>query len=105
MGLLDMIRGRHEAQMVETMARVDTPSIDEKPHVGNDVNISACHPDQSQPEKVNPQAQPGIQKAEAAALVWSKKVVIGTYAWYARTFLRESYPNPPPSRIEPRKTD
>jgi len=33
------------------------------------------------PDEITASAQPGIQKAEAAALVWSKKAVYATYAW------------------------
>lgn len=39
------------------------------------------------PDKVNQNAQAGIRKAEAAALVWSKSAVYGIFAWYV-FFLR-----------------
>lgn len=35
----------------------------------------------SQPEHVTENAHLGLQKAEAVALVWGKKVVWCTYAW------------------------
>lgn len=37
---------------------------------------------QQHPDRVTAGAQAGIQKAEAAALVWSKKAIFATYAWY-----------------------
>ena len=33
------------------------------------------------PDEITRNAYAGVQKAEAAALVWSKKAVILTYAW------------------------
>ena len=36
---------------------------------------------QQRPDQVTAGAQIGQQKAEAAALVWSKKAVYATYAW------------------------
>jgi hypothetical protein len=33
------------------------------------------------PDKVTQDAHIGVQKAEAAAMVWSKKVVYATYGW------------------------
>lgn len=33
------------------------------------------------PDKVTSYVEPGVQKAEAAALVWSKNAVWATYAW------------------------
>lgn len=34
------------------------------------------------PDEITHHAQAGIQKAEATALVWSRKALYGTYAWY-----------------------
>lgn len=36
---------------------------------------------QEHPDVVNEKAQAGLKKAEAAALVWDKKIVWGIYAW------------------------
>ncbi|CAN8098833.1 unnamed protein product [Discula destructiva] len=36
---------------------------------------------QAHPDQVTATAEPGVQKAEAAALVWPKWAVYGTYAW------------------------
>ena len=36
---------------------------------------------QNHPNEVTVDAQPGVRKAEAAALVWSKPAVYATYAW------------------------
>lgn len=80
MGLLEMIRGRIEARMVEDIT-IDAHPINEKAQIGDAVPSESHHTDQAHIDKVNPHAQAGIQKAEAAALVWSKKVVVGTYIW------------------------
>jgi hypothetical protein len=37
---------------------------------------------QQHPDAITQEAHLGVQKAEAAALVWSKKAVYATYAWY-----------------------
>lgn len=36
---------------------------------------------QEHPDQVTQDTDLGVQKAEAAALVWSKKAVLATYAW------------------------
>lgn len=36
---------------------------------------------QAHPDQITAYAQPGVQKAEAAALVWSKTTVYLLYAW------------------------
>ena len=41
---------------------------------------------EAHPDQVTKDAQLGVQKAEAAALVWSKKAVYATYAWYIPFF-------------------
>ena len=33
------------------------------------------------PDEVSANAADGVRKAEAVALVWSKKAVVATYAW------------------------
>lgn len=45
------------------------------------------------PNQVTQDAQPGIQKAEATALVWSSKALYSTYAWYVNKdkMLQEKY--------------
>ena len=40
---------------------------------------------QTHPDQVTRDAELGVQKAEAAALVWSKPAVYATYAWYDLT--------------------
>lgn len=40
---------------------------------------------QLHPNQITAHAQSGQQKAEAAALVWSKKAVYLTYAWYVKS--------------------
>jgi hypothetical protein len=34
------------------------------------------------PDDITHEAQAGIQKAEATALIWSRKALYSTYAWY-----------------------
>lgn len=34
------------------------------------------------PDQITRDAQAGVQKAEATALVWSRKALYSTYAWY-----------------------
>lgn len=94
MGVLELVRGRNDSQHIhdaivtsEPAEPKDTteapaaeappdytsrkPSLEEQ----NEKEISE-HPDQ-----VTTDAQIGIKKAEAAALVWTKKAVYCTYAW------------------------
>lgn len=97
MGVFDVIRGRKDSQIVDDLTvtrdhhetkhdlkeenpeNPSSPSSDEGRRYSleaeNEKSIEA-HPDE-----VTAQAQIGVQKAEAAALVWSKKAVYLTYAW------------------------
>lgn len=34
------------------------------------------------PDEVNLDAKPGLQNAEAVALIWSKKTIVGLLCWY-----------------------
>ncbi|KAH8432660.1 putative siderochrome-iron transporter [Aspergillus melleus] len=91
MGVLELVRGRDNTAMVSDLAGTEDHrpknSSPENPETSgsesdrkslearNEKEIE-LHPDQ-----VTEGAQLGIQRAEAAALVWSKKALVATYAW------------------------
>lgn len=86
MGVLDLVRGRNDTRTAhditqaganekETNVSVDTPSDTLSLEARNEKEILE-HPDQ-----VTQDAQLGQKKVEAAALVWSRPVVIATYGW------------------------
>lgn len=97
MGVFDVIRGRNDSQIVQDLGVTEDrhepkkDMNDENPEnpsspgsdggrrgsleAENEKNI------EQHPDEVTSQAQMGVQKAEAAALVWSKKAVYLTYAW------------------------
>lgn len=56
----------------EARANADAQSLEER-----DEREVLEHPDQ-----ITHDAQAGVQKAEATALVWSRKALYSTYAWY-----------------------
>jgi hypothetical protein len=83
MGVMDMFgHGRRERPIVENR------EFSEKNPGTSDSesdNVSLEARDQkeveSNPNQVTADAQLGVQKAEAAALVWSKPAVYATYGW------------------------
>lgn len=88
MGLLDMLRGRTQNQLENiALLRLDRRNGDKStnteaaPSPGLKQGIFHEAPFESDTNKVTSGAQPGIQKAEAVALVWTKQVVYLTYAW------------------------
>lgn len=92
MGVVDKIRGFSEKpaatttnlsgevypkQEAPTDAPVESDSDDSRMSLeARDDRENRAHPDQ-----VTQDAQLGQQKAEAMALVWSKKALVATYAW------------------------
>ncbi len=90
MGLFDLSRGRKDAR-AEAVAGTEIYSNE------TDHDVSASDSDtmsleaknekeiELNPNEVTAEAQLGIQKAEAAALTWSKPVVYATYIWYVRS--------------------
>ncbi|KKY17973.1 putative siderochrome-iron [Phaeomoniella chlamydospora] len=74
MGLLRKFHGLHDTQTVRETTE-DLPSETASLEQKNEKEVQV-HPDQ-----VTADAQLGVQKAEAAALVWSKTAVYCTYAW------------------------
>lgn len=109
MGVFDMIRGRNEdGRIAKSIA--DTDNLNEPTEVKHPQSATAgaeeagdsttpVYPTDSEssfgvngvlddekereqnPDHVNDKAGLGQQKAEAAALVWSRPVVYGIYAW------------------------
>jgi len=85
MGVFDNIRGRKDTDIAAGVM-----DGDEKSQYASDLSDASSmslearedkeireHPDQ-----VTQSAHLGVQKAEATALVWSKKAVYASYAWY-----------------------
>ncbi|KAJ9295043.1 hypothetical protein DTO271G3_6213 [Paecilomyces variotii] len=104
MGVLDVVRGRNDTRTVGTIAGSTDSTFqfkDEKDGLsGNDFEINSgtvSSEAYSNNTEINRQsygetdgtttrrAQPGVQKAEATALAWSKKAAYGAYAmiWLA----------------------
>lgn len=106
MGALDNVRGRDEGgRFTSTVVDSETTTYEEKQaHSAdsteaappayesntsdgseNSFGINGVEDDvkeaERNPEHVTTQAGLGQQKAEAAALVWSRPVVFGLYAW------------------------
>jgi len=86
MGILDLSRGRNDTRTAHNITQAgadekeanvitDTPSDTLSLEARNEKEVLE-HPDQ-----VTPDAQLGQKKVEAAALVWSRPVVIAVYAW------------------------
>lgn len=95
MGVFDQIRGRKTLNhTAETLAQPG-PLTDEKQATDQATSASASESDndnlsleaqnekeiQRHPDQVTADAHKGIQKAEAAALVWTKPVLYATFAW------------------------
>lgn len=90
MGVSDLIRGRNNTQLAQSVAgskfhdlnyqvRVSSPNNAGSQNSMVTLNSRKEPPSQSRQE-VTQNARLGIQKAEAAALAWSKKTAYGTYA-------------------------
>ena len=91
MGVLDNIRGRNDSQHIQAIATPD-PDTESKNEAGTDTaaddstdtaSLEARNEKEveAHPNEVTADANEGVKKAEAAALVWSKKAVYATYAW------------------------
>lgn len=96
MGILDNLRHR-QASLEHGAAPGNTAGLSGDDFKNNefvgDVEASASDSDnlsiearnekevQQHPDQVTAGAQRGIQKAEAAALVWSKNTIFAIYAW------------------------
>ena len=102
MPVFDFIRGRSDSRHVQAIATAETTNEPKKegdvpPAEGvfGDVMGDSTNSDSERlsleaqnekeimqhPNEVTSNAQEGVQKIEAAALVWSKKSVYMTYVW------------------------
>ncbi|KAF2137209.1 uncharacterized protein K452DRAFT_278847 [Aplosporella prunicola CBS 121167] len=87
MGVLDLVKGRNDGRNARGIAN---PEIKDEPGVSVEPAGSSVPPSleareekeiESHPDVVSSNAQEGLQKVEAAALVWSKTAVYLIYAW------------------------
>jgi hypothetical protein len=93
MGILNLVRGRNDAHLAAAAASPGTAQPTESKTGDAVKDFSASDSDtlsleaqnekevQLHPDEITHNADLGIQKAEAAALVWSRKAVYLTYAW------------------------
>ncbi|GAB7355635.1 hypothetical protein MBLNU459_g6356t1 [Dothideomycetes sp. NU459] len=86
MGVLDLVRGRNDTRTAQNIAQ--SGAAEKEVNVSADASSDTLSLEarnekeiQEHPDQITPGAQLGLQKVEAAALVWSKPVVIATYAW------------------------
>ncbi|RAL08046.1 MFS general substrate transporter [Aspergillus homomorphus CBS 101889] len=79
MGIVtDRLRGRKTNHVVEDLGPVDDRDSQDTPPE----NLARAEKEAEQhPEEVTKEAPIGVQKAEAAALVWTKKAIAITYGW------------------------
>ncbi|KAK5132397.1 Siderochrome iron transporter 2 [Meristemomyces frigidus] len=91
MGFMQSLRGRRDAVFPSGVTD-DATAAEKRDHdvsqdsAGSDsdtLSLEARNEKevQAHPDQVTRDAELGVQKAEAAALVWSKKAVYATYAW------------------------
>lgn len=90
MGVLENIRGR-DTSLTNAAANRSDPVDEKSPDQSQ--NAFASDSDtlslearnekeiQAHPDQITADAEIGVQKAEATALVWSKKTVYAVYAW------------------------
>lgn len=90
MGVMDKIRSRRDDDVQPAAAAPETPGEKDAPMVqdsgitpqSSDDNLArAAKERELHPDEITEGANVGVQKAEAVALVWPKKVVWGVYAW------------------------
>lgn len=89
MGLFDRKIGRRDHSAAAEAAFVrggdeKQPEVSDQPESDADTSSLAVLNEkevQTNPNNVTANAQLGVQKAEAAALVWSKQALYLTYAW------------------------
>lgn len=75
--VVDRLKGRKATHTVDDLRPVDETDA-QLPHSSS---LEANRKDESNADEVTKEAQMGVQKAEAAALMWSKKAVYMIYAW------------------------
>lgn len=90
MGAFDKIWGRKSDQVVQDLGTTDDRrdsktdvEIPSSPESGSRLSLEAANEKsiEQNPDQITDNAHAGVQKAEAVALVWSKKAVVLTYVW------------------------
>jgi antitoxin component of MazEF toxin-antitoxin module len=95
MGVLDFVRGRNDSRLVAPPGTAQPPKSESGVIIPeySAQDLSASDSDtlsleaqnekeiHAHPDEITENADLGVKKAEAAALVWSKKAVYATYAW------------------------
>lgn len=89
MGILDNVRGRKDAVVAEAALQPSQEpktdfTVDQPSDSNSDaLSLEARHEREVEkhPDEVTKNVDQGVQKVEAAALVWTKKTVYGIYAW------------------------
>lgn len=84
MGVLNSLRGRNDAHIAAINHDTKDVVDDSEGSNADTLSLEARNEKdvQANPDTITSNAQEGIQKAEAAALVWSKPALYGAYAWY-----------------------
>lgn len=87
MGVINLTRGRKENVVVEDLRPTQEPEKSDLNVEHNAVDDDLSNLDRADkeimqhPDEVSTNVADGVRKAEAVALVWSKKAVFATYAW------------------------
>jgi hypothetical protein len=87
MGVINLTRGRKDNVVVEDLRPTgENEKFNlnvEQNRVDDDLtNLDRAEKEiQEHPDQVSASTADGVRKAEAVALVWSKKAVYATYAW------------------------
>ncbi|KAL1846833.1 Siderochrome iron transporter 2 [Paecilomyces lecythidis] len=91
MGVFDLVKGRHDHHLAAAVSESEAPQQSKDDahvhdHSASDSETLSLEEREAReiekhPDQITKNAQLGVQKAEAAALVWPKKVVYGAYAW------------------------
>ncbi|KAF4540317.1 Siderochrome-iron [Lasiodiplodia theobromae] len=91
MGILDNVRGRKDAVIAEAAVQpnaepnAESKDISTEPpsYSNSDLSLEARNEREVEkhPDEVTKDVSEGVQKVQAAALVWSKKTVYCIYAW------------------------
>ncbi|KAH8809296.1 putative siderochrome-iron transporter [Xylogone sp. PMI_703] len=98
MGVFNLVRGRRDARLAQSIAQPNTDSTTATatdPEAKHPADFTGTSSDsdtlslearnekelQEHPDSITANAQPGVQKAEAVALVWSKPALYIAYVW------------------------
>lgn len=87
MGVINLTRGRKDNAIVEDLRPTQENektdiNVEQNTADGSLNNLGRAEKEiREHPDEVSANAADGVRKAEAVALVWSKKAVFATYAW------------------------